>query len=110
MKLPNPERACVPLKKLEGYCLNSAHQRGKDKARVFAACLGLRANDAVFLQQKLLAAARTEEAKLDDKDVHGQRYSIDFDITTSVATARVRSGWIVRSNEDFATLVTCYVL
>jgi len=40
MKLPNPERAIVDLKKLRDYCLSSEHPRGRHKARMFAAILG----------------------------------------------------------------------
>ena len=37
MKLPNAENAYVDLRKLADYCLDSEHERGKHKARVFAA-------------------------------------------------------------------------
>ncbi len=43
MKLPNSDRAVVDIAKLRDYCLNPAHPRGRHKARVFAAALGLTA-------------------------------------------------------------------
>jgi hypothetical protein len=41
MKLPNAEKAFVDIEKLSGYCLNTAHERGKHKARLFSSVLGL---------------------------------------------------------------------
>src|SRR5262249_39406349 len=40
-KLPNGERVRIPMEKLTDYCLNPDHPRGRDKARVFAALLGI---------------------------------------------------------------------
>jgi len=45
MKLPNPERAVVDLEKLRNYCLSLSHPRGRHKARVFEAVLGLTSYD-----------------------------------------------------------------
>ncbi|WP_200235400.1 DUF6883 domain-containing protein [Thiohalocapsa halophila] len=45
MKLPNANQAVVDLEKLRGYCLNPAHPRGRHKARVFAAALGITAGE-----------------------------------------------------------------
>ncbi len=74
MKLPNGERAVVDIEKLVAYCLNFEHQRGKHKARVFQAVLGLTAADADELAGALLAAAREQEATLGETDDYGQRY------------------------------------
>lgn len=41
MKLPNAEYAIVDKDKIENYCLNLEHPRGKHKARVFIRTLGL---------------------------------------------------------------------
>ncbi|WP_353259206.1 DUF6883 domain-containing protein [Prochlorothrix hollandica] len=43
-------------------------------------------------------------------DHHGQRYSLDFPLTRQGNTAVIRSCWIVRPNEDFPRLTTCYIL
>ena len=110
MKLPNGERAVVEIAKLRDYCLNPDHPRGRHKARVFVAALGLTADHAEALGDALLAAARTEEATATDRDDYGQRYVVDFTMDGPGAPARVRSCWIVRSREDFARLTSCYVL
>jgi hypothetical protein len=110
MKLPNAEHAAVDIEKLRGYCLNMTHHRGKHKARVFAASLGLTAKDADFLRDALLEAVRNYDAVPAEEIEYGQLYVLDFPITTPVGQAIVRSGWIVRKGEDFPRLTSCYGL
>jgi hypothetical protein len=62
MKLPNHDRAVADIDKLTNYNLNNEHPRGKHKAKVFAAALGLTQEDASELQSALLAAANSYEA------------------------------------------------
>ncbi len=109
MRLPNAERAVVDLEKLSGYCLNSDHPRGKHKARVFAAALGLTTNDADMLRDALLDAVQSADAEPTLLDRYGQQYRIDFGMETAVGQATVRSYWIVRSGEDFPRLATCFL-
>ena len=110
MTLPNPEIAVVDLRKLRDYCLNPEHPRGKHKAQVFSVTLGLGADDAEELREKLLSAARSEEAVTGEEDEYGKRYVLDFEMRTAVGTATVRSRWIVRHGEDFPRLTSCYVV
>jgi len=63
MRLPNGERAMVDIRKLQEYCLNSQHPRGRNKARVFAS-VGIRETDAEELRMALLAAASKADAEL----------------------------------------------
>jgi hypothetical protein len=62
MKLPNGDRAIVPLDKLEGYCLNIEHEQGKHKARVFRRALNLGVEDSKILRQNLLDQAGAGDA------------------------------------------------
>ena len=110
MQLPNGEHTIVPLEKLRDYCLNSTHRVGGHKAHVFEAVLGLTATHAEALQQHLLAIARTGEAVLGVQNAYGQRYIIDFVMTTAVGTAVVRSTWIVLVGQDISRLTSCYIL
>lgn len=57
-RLPNSDRLVLELRKIEGYCLNPAHPRGRHKARVFREALGLNQADAQWLRTTLLEAAR----------------------------------------------------
>jgi hypothetical protein len=111
MKLPNADRAFVDIAKLRDYCLSSTHPVGKHKAKVFASALGLTNSDADLLQTILLqTASSSEEALATELDEYGQRYVLDFDMTTALGSARIRSAWIVLSDEDFPRLVTCYII
>ena len=110
MKLPNADRAAVETAKLRDYCLNPDHPRGRHKARVFAAALGLSADHWDELRDALLKAARTEQATATDQDEYGQRYVVDFTMNGPAGRARIRSCWIVRSGEDIPRLTSCYVL
>jgi len=102
----------VDVAKLRDYCLSETHPRGRHKARVFRSRLGLTAGDAEALRQALLEAieSRMEELRPTDSDEYGQRYVLDFGITTHSGTARIRSGWIVPVNEDVLRFTSCYVL
>jgi uncharacterized protein DUF6883 len=109
MRLPNGERAIVDLRKLRDYCLNPDRPRGRHKARVFAAALGLTAKDAPKMQTKLREIARTGDATLGEVDLYGQRFTIDFEMVTEVGKAMIRSGWIVLRGRAAPRLTTCYV-
>jgi hypothetical protein len=109
-KLPNPENAVVETRKLRDYCLSPEHPRGRHKARVFASALGLTVDDSQELRRALLAAALSEEALVAEEDEYGQRYMLDFEMSTEMGSAVVRSGWMVRSGEDFPRFTSCWVL
>jgi hypothetical protein len=110
VKLPNSDRAVVDIAKLRDYCLSADHPRGRHKARVFAASLGLTANHAEELRDALLNAAVAEECAVTDQDDYGQRFVVDFTMNGPSGQASVRSSWIVRTDEDFPRLTSCYVL
>jgi hypothetical protein len=110
MKLPNGDRAEVDLRKLSDYCLSPTHPVGKHKAAVFSAALGLTAADALVFRDRLLRAAVDGEAVAERVDEFGDRYRLDFEMTTLVGRATVRSAWIIRAGEDIPRLTTCFVL
>jgi hypothetical protein len=110
VKLPNPERAVVDILKLRNYCLSPEHRRGCHKARVFAASLGLTADDANYLREALLAAVRENEAAPVGHDEYGVRYVLDFMASGPAGQAMVRSSWIIRRDEDYPRLTSCYVI
>jgi hypothetical protein len=110
MKLPNGERAVVPLEKLRDYCLNPTHRVESHKAHVFESVLGLTAVHAEELQQRLISIARTGDSVVSMQNAYGQRCIIDFKMMTAVGTAVVRSTWIVLIGGDVPRLTSCYVL
>ncbi len=109
-KLPNPDKAVVDIDKLVSYCLNMEHQDGQHKAKVFKSALNLGINDAQILRNALLKALFNQSAVLLKPNEYGEKYIIDFEMTHSGKNAKIRSAWIIRKNEDFPRLVTCYVL
>ena len=109
-KLPNPRDGVVDVRKLRDYCLSLDHPRGKHKARVFASALGLAADDAEELRAALLFAALSGEAISGGNDQYGERYMLDFEMETAAGTAMVRSAWIVRREEEFPRLTSCWVI
>jgi len=109
VRLPNGARAIVDIRKLSEYCLNPDSPRGRHKARVFAAALGLTAADASRLRTKLLEVARTGEARPGEVDAYGRRYTIDFTMMTKVGKATIRSRWIVIRGKGAPRFTTCYV-
>lgn len=110
VNLPNGVRALVDIRKLREYCLSLDHPRGRHKARIFAAALGLGPDDADFLRGELERAAVTGEVVVGEADEYGQRYVVDFEVVTGSGPAVSRSTRIVRTDEDFPRLTSCYVL
>lgn len=110
MKLPNHENAVVDIAKIRDYCLNPDHGVGKHKALVFKSALNLTVEDAPMLREALLKEVSQAEATLGEQDEYGQRYTVDILIIAGDKQAQVRSGWIVRADEDFPRLTTCFLL
>ena len=111
MRLPNGHRAFVDIRKLRDYCLSMGHPRGRHKARVFKAVLGLTAADAEMLRQTLLAAAAMRDtARQSEADEYGLRCVLELSMVGMRGEATIRSSWIIRHDEDFPRLTSCYVL
>lgn len=109
-KLPNSHKAIVSIEKFTEYCLNPEHKTGKHKAYVFKSVLGLTIDDAQFLQHIVQQIVVTHDAVYESSNTYGERYVIDFELTTDVGTAIIRTAWIIRNDEDFPRLTSCYVL
>jgi hypothetical protein len=60
--LPNSEQAILDVRKLEDYCLDATHPRGRHKARVFREALGIGRSDATWLRTVLLQAIHENDA------------------------------------------------
>ena len=68
MPMPHAERAVVDIRKLRDYCLNPMHDEGQHKARLFAAALGMTAEDAEDLRALLIQAVKTSDAQVGRRD------------------------------------------
>jgi hypothetical protein len=110
MILPNPALAIIDEDKLSGYSLNPEHSEGKHKARVFKSVLNMDVSNSAELRQALLDALIDYDAVPTKRNAYGQKYIIDFPLSREGKTATIHSVWIVRIDEDFPRLITCYVL
>jgi hypothetical protein len=108
--LPHSENAIINLAKLRDYCLNADHPRGRHKARVFREALGLSVDDAEWLQQMLLDGIQNYPAEKQETDSFGSRWRVDLPLTRQDRSVVVRTGWIIKSGEQFPRLTTCWVL
>jgi hypothetical protein len=108
--LPNAAQAVLDIRKLEDYCLNPSHPRGRHKARVFREAIDLHRSDAAWLRETLLTAARSGEASRTGADDWGAYWRIDAAIRRQNKSAVIRTIWIVRTGETVPLFVTCWVL
>ncbi len=91
--------------------MDDAHPRGKHKARVFAKVLGMTSVHAASLRSALLHGVRnSDRAQRTEVDEFGQRYVLDLEIEGPKSQGVVRTAWIIRVNENFPRLVSCYVI
>jgi hypothetical protein len=110
MRLPHHDRAILEIRKLEDYCLNPIHPRGRHKARRFREALDLERSHAAWLRDVLLEAARSSEASQIRSDTWGTHWRCDVAIERQQRKAVVRTVWIVRPGENIPRFVTCWVL
>jgi hypothetical protein len=110
MKLPNGDQAVVDPRKLIAYSLDPEHDEGRHKARLFESLLGINLENAEDLIRSLEHVARNLDVAEGKLDQYGQRYTIDFVFAGPAGKATIRSAWIIRSDENFPRLVTCYIL
>jgi hypothetical protein len=110
VKIPHGDRAVLDISKLENYCLDRTHLRGRHKAQMFRSALGLERPDAELLKQALLDGARECDASELMTDAFGTRWRVDVPVERHNRRAVVRTIWIRRTGEDFPRFVTCWVL
>lgn len=108
--LPSAASAIVDLRKMSDYLLSETHPRGRHKARVFRAALGLGPRDAEWLRDAILAAVPSLDAVLTDVSVWGQQWRVDIPLTRQRRFAVVRSVWLVPSDSTAPRLMTAWVL
>jgi len=111
VKIRDGDNAVVDSSRLQLYCLNARHPRGALKARQFEARLGLDSRDAELLRDKLLKAVnKSDQAVAGRRDVYGQRYELDVQISGPEGTAMVRTIWITLQGAPGPTFMTCHVV
>jgi hypothetical protein len=91
--LPHGDQAILDIRKIEGYCLNTSHPRGRHKGRVFREALDLQRSDASWLRDALLEAARSSEASPIAVNPWGTHWRLDATIRRQGRSAVVRTIW-----------------
>ena len=110
VKLPNGERADVPVEKLTEYVLNPDHPRGGHKSIVFQSALGITRERADFLRDRLIEAAAQSEASSRGHNGYGESYTIIFSVVGLNGNLDfIKSGWQIDDGTDVPRLVSCYV-
>lgn len=109
-QLPNRDRAVLDLRKLERYCLDPSHPRGRFKARVFRNSLGIARADAGWLRTALLSGVRGADAIPMTTDDFGTRWRVDVPLARQAKTAVVRTIRIQKGADDAPRFLTCWVL
>ena len=108
MKLPNREQAHVPKRKLTAYLLSRAHPVGRSKARFFRQ-LGFDETNVEDLRQSLRKVARRAEIDEAEQTPHGTKYAVVGSVHTPDGdSVRVRTVWIIESEEEAPRFVTAY--
>lgn len=110
MKLPNGNRTDLG-DKIKDYSLNPLHREGRHKARVFESALGITLGQQEVLREAVRrAAAESDDAEPRGDNGFGEVFVLRFPLATDVGTATVLTAWIIRKDEDFPRLTTCYIV
>ena len=109
--LPGWERAEIPRDKLVRYVLNPEHPRGRDKARVFRAVLGIGQEDADYLHDELVRAlAEGRVSAMRPGYGGGTQYEVPLTIRgLNGVEQTVTSAWYFPPGSDAPRLVTLYM-
>ncbi|MFN9173967.1 MAG: DUF6883 domain-containing protein [Synechocystis sp.] len=107
MKLTNGDQVLLG-DKLERYCLNPEHSKGKHKALLFEKRLGITLANKEILENALKQAAMEGKAQLYKTDQYGTHYDLIFTLETELGKSRILSCWIIRNTENFPRLTNTY--
>jgi hypothetical protein len=108
MKLPNSDRALIPMEKLTGYCLNPNHSKGKHKARVFQSVLNLTADNADVLSALIQQAAIFGNVVQQDFTPQGQIFKVDWEIPNTDGR-KLRTTWEITHSSEIPRLITAFI-
>lgn len=111
LRLPRVEDAYIPSEKLHDYVLFPGHDRGRHKARVFSAALGIDRCDWTYLHDQLLENLATGLVVSHTANPPwGDQYSVRLAIEgLNGETHDVMTKWEIDA-EGVPKLVTAYVV
>ncbi|HAC65527.1 MAG TPA: hypothetical protein DCF68_18850 [Cyanothece sp. UBA12306] len=88
MKLPNGHQADLG-NKIENYCLNLNHQKGKNKATLFQNKLGINLSNADILKKAIKKAAINESVIIRKINEYGTHYNLKFFLKTDIGESLI---------------------
>ncbi len=110
MKLPNMERAVVPMEKLTAYLLSETHPDGAPKA-AFYRRFGYGLSNWQDLAQALLNHAAEHDTVREEVTPFGVRYVIEGPLSAADdRRPNLRWIWFLDTGTDIPRLVTAYPL
>ena len=104
MKLPNGDRAIIPMEKLIGYCLNPHHAKGKHKARVFQSVLNLTVTNADIYPTGRVAGAVVQQ----DATPQERIFKVDWEIPDTNGR-QLRTTWKIAHTSEIPRLITAFI-
>jgi len=110
MTLINKENAIIEVDKFLLYCLNEEHPVGKHKARLFKTILNISSENYQILINEIKKQILIQPAYLSKEISFGNLYFVDFEMKNLSKIATVRTTWIVRNEENFPRLTSCYII
>ncbi len=108
-RLPNFANAFVGIEKLTEYSLSELHPVGKEKAIVFKSVLGITSENALLLKEAILLGVGQNSSTKKQTDEYGKRFTVNMKIRIFEKEAKITTGWIIKTGEDFPRLTTCYI-
>jgi hypothetical protein len=109
-QLPFCASAEIDIAKLRDYCLSASHPRGRHKARMFQAALGLTSENAEWLRQEILAALPHAVAEHQESDEYGERWQVEVLLARQNRRSVVKTIWMIGHGSRAPRLVTCWLV
>ncbi len=110
MKLDSFNNPFISDDKLLEYCLNPSHPDGKHKARVFKSALNIDQTNFEILKSAIIRKIKNVDVNLLEQNEFGNLYYADLGITNDNLSALVRTCWIIKMDEKFPRLTSCFVI
>jgi hypothetical protein len=108
VKLPNGDKAEIPVQKLVGYCLNPNHSSGKHKAKVFASALGITADNFQVLYELIQKAAVEGEIIQENTTEFGRQFKVDW-IIPQTNNIEIRTIWEISNTTCNPRLISAFI-
>ena len=108
-KLPNHDRAMIPIEKLR-YSLDPTHPTGRHKARVFHSALGLEPESLSSLEKLLREGIATHGAVRSFVFIDGtERWVVEWIVIGRLGPLRMITAWDRDGKDGIPRLLSCYL-